>query len=189
MRINQLFILVITFTIMTAGHTDDSELLKSNLLTFAFDRFDPPIPGKPELDDERRSIIKRFGYPEQIETVIKPDRGEPGYDVEMALWRYEGLTIALSTSLISMHTRSKISSITLTSAKHELQLGLNIGRNKLEYQKYLGTPKILESGTYIYEAGRYTNVNGIDFYSGQDVTIEFDDQGNSTSITWAYSGH
>ena len=158
-------------------------------MSFAFDRFDPPIPGQAEVDNAKVNIVERFGYPKHIETTIQPNPSDPGYHSEVAHWKYDGLTITLSTPVIHMNPRSSMTSITLTGTDYNVQFGLNIGSHKLAYRKYLGNPARIEADTYLYRTGRYTNVNGIDFYSSQDIVIQFDDQGNSTSMTWAYAGH
>ena len=185
---NFLLILALT-TANTTGLADNSDdRLHSNLLSFAFDRFDPPIFQKAIVDNVKIDIIKRFGYPLFIETSIKPDRSNPGYDEEIEEWKYNELMITIKTDIIP-NPGSSLTSITLTSSAYELQLGLNIGSDKLEYRKYLGNPQKLETNTYTYRAGHFTTIDGVAFHFSQDIIIEFDDQNKSTSITWTYPGH
>jgi len=155
---------------------------------FSINSFNPEIPGHQVIGNAKQNILKRFGYPENVITRIGADSREAGSDRETIRWEYDGLTIIMYAPLIGKYSTEWIEKIILTGSQYKLKHDLNIGSTKADYRKILGNPREKNHNSFTYREGRYTNIKGVDFFTGVDVIIEFNNQNKSEKITWVYGG-
>ncbi|GMQ89807.1 MAG: hypothetical protein BMS9Abin10_0141 [Gammaproteobacteria bacterium] len=162
--------------LIAGGATYDPD--PADLITFAFDGFDPGIPVTD--GDAAKKLVERFGLPLNVDKRSGPDSREPGVITEVETWYYDGLEISIWGDYGS--AKRWIGGITLTSPKYKLKFGLAIGSPKKAFVERLGPPN-----PYNSNAERFSYVGtDLDVY---DLDIYFDKASRATKIVWKASIH
>ncbi len=166
----------------------------ADLVTFAFDGFEPGINRFIGEADAHQKIVGRFGKPQRVESAAQQDQPAPGMATEIRTWQYDGLSIVTSGS--TGYPQRWIRQITLTSPEYPLQFGLSIGSSRDAFVEKLGQPKrrswytvtdpIEYSATYqgieVHEKEREIVV-----HSTVHIKIFFDKDSRANKIVWKYS--
>ena len=165
----------------------------ADLVTFAFDGFEPGINRFIGEADAHQKIVDRFGQPQRVESA-QQDNPALGMATEIRTWQYDGLSIV--TSGATGYPQRWINEITLTSPKYPLKFGLSIGSPRNAFVARLGSPKTdswyTRTSPIEYSAA-YGNMESrkdegqIAVHAQSHVKIFFDRNARANKIAWKYS--
>ena len=165
----------------------------SPLQVFLLDPFEEPIGHSMVLSDAKEKTLQRFGEPQKVDIVSKPDRYADG-DVTHSTLHYAGLVIEIAE--YSGQSHSWLNRIEITGEQYQLKYDLRIGAShqdvldSLQPSSYSDTPSLLKMHEDIWER-RFGDSPEDDVQVGSSAQLmfEFDATDRVSKIMWIRLGH
>jgi len=170
------FVVFLAGSIASAASEDTADL--SNADRFAFEILDPSMEFVWRSHRIRQKILARLGIPDEMELRTVPER-TADFDWAREEWKY----IGGPELVLYSNDNEWIESISIpVNTQIALPFGLYVGASRSEFLEKLALDKAAhtEPRRIGFQSDLRTTFGPVSIY----VTIDFDDSGDSTRVTW-----